>query len=179
MTDTVRQEKLRTVGIYLILILALLRFLVYPLHGAVEKEKRLYDAQRENYRLKTRLLNQQQQNGNLLSPEVKRTGLAPYLYEKTESLTQIQVDVVQRMSVLAKGKGGELVRFEILETIPEKTLSEAPVTLWFSGQPQALVNILRSVETSEKLLGIKGMEINKGPKDHVLSLTLSAYRLEK
>lgn len=178
MTDTGRQEKLKTVGIYLILILALLRFLVYPLHGAVAREKRVYDAQQESYRLKVRLLNQQQ-NGNLRAPVVRKVELTPYLYEKSQSFTQIQLEVVQRMSVLAREKGGELVRFEILETIPGKTLGEAPVTLWFSGQPQALMNILRAAEASKKVLGIKIMEINKGPKDYALSLTLSAYRLER
>jgi hypothetical protein len=179
MTDTEKQEKIRTIGIYLIIILALLRFMIYPLYTGVEKQKQILDEQQKNYSLKVRLLNQQQHGGTPLTPLVEKAELTPYLYEKTQSLTQIQLDVVNRLNVLAKEKGGELVRFEMLETIQRNTLSEAPVTLWFSGQPQVLMNILRVVETSGKTLDVKGMEISKGPKDFLLSLTLSAYRFEK
>lgn len=177
MTDTGKQDKLRTFGIYLIVILAVLRFWVYPQYSAVEKEKRVLDAQRESYRLKVRLLSRQQ-NRKAAVQTVKKDLLAPHLYEKSQSLMQIQLDVVHRLNGLAKEKGGELARFEILETIPGKTLSEAPVALWFSGQPKALMDILREVETSEKLLSIRNMELKKGTGDCLLSLTLSAYRME-
>jgi hypothetical protein len=56
MTDAGKTDKLKIAGIYLIVILALLRFLVYPLYSAVEKEKRVFDAQRESNLLKVRLL---------------------------------------------------------------------------------------------------------------------------
>jgi hypothetical protein len=41
------------------------------------------------------------------------------------------------------------------------------------------MDILQTVETSQKILGIRNMEMNRGPRDYVLSLTLSAYRLEQ
>ncbi|ABC77869.1 hypothetical protein [Syntrophus aciditrophicus] len=178
MTDAGKQDKLKIVGIYLIVILALLRFLVYPLYSAVEKEKRVFDAQRESYLLKVRLLNQQQ-NRKTAPEMVKKEELAPYLYEKSQDFMEIQLGIVHRLNGVAREKGGELVRFEILETIPGKTLSEAPVTLWFSGPPKTLMDILQTVETSKKILGIRNMEMNRGPRDYVLSLTLSAYRLEQ
>ncbi len=174
-----KQEQIRTVGIYLIIVLALLRFLIYPLYTGLEKQKQLLDEQQKNYSLKLRVLNQQQRGEAQLNPVVEKEELSPCLYEKTQSLTQIQLDIVHRFNVLAKEKGGELVRFEMLETIPRNTLSEAPVTLWFSGQPQTLMNILQAAEKTGKALNVKGMEISKGTKDYLLSLTLSAYRLEK
>jgi len=179
MADKGKQDKIRTVGIYLIIVLALLRFLIYPLYHGLEKQKQVFAGQQESYQLKVRLLNQQQSRRTPITPLVERADLTPYLYENAQSLTQIQLDVVHRLNVLAKEKGGELVRFEMLETIPGKTLSEAPVTLWFSGQPPALMTILRALEKSGKPLDVKSMEISRGPKDYVLSLTLSAYRLEK
>jgi len=178
MTDTGKQEKIKTIGIYLIIILALLRFLIYPLYGELEKQKRIIAQQRESYRLKVHILNQER-NRNSVSPAVEKADLAPYLYQKTQSLTSIQLEVANRLSVLANEKKVEMARFEMLETIPGKTLSEAPITVLFSGQPEALMNTLKAVETMGKTLGVKNMEINKGPRDYVLSLTLSAYRLEK
>ncbi len=178
MANPGKQEKIRTAGIYLIIILALLRFLIYPLYNGVERQKRLLADQQENYRLKIQVLNSQR-SGAPATPLVEKAEVAPYVYEKTDSLTSIQLDVVNRMSLLAKEKGGELVRFEMLEASAEKTLSEAPVTLWFSGQPKDLMTILHEVETTRKSLGIKTMEISKGAKGPLLSLTLSAYRLEK
>ncbi|SEM73492.1 hypothetical protein SAMN04489760_1407 [Syntrophus gentianae] len=174
-----KQEQIKIVGIYLIIVLALLRFLIYPLYTGLEKQEQLLDELQKNYSLKLRILNMQQRGDAHLSPVVEKGELSPYLYDKTQSLTQVQLDIVHRLNVLAKEKGGALVRFEMLETIPRNTLSEAPVTLWFSGQPQALMNILQAAEKTGKALEIKGMEISKGTKDYLLSLTLSAYRLEK
>lgn len=178
MANPGKQEKIRTAGIYLIIILALLRFLIYPLYNGVERQKRLLADQQENYRLKIQVLNSQR-SGAPATPLVEKAEVAPYVYEKTDSLTSIQLDVVNRMSLLAKEKGGELVRFEMLEASLENILSEAPVTLWFSGQPKDLMAVLQGVETTRKSLGIKTMEISKGAKGPLLSLTLSAYRLEK
>jgi len=165
MADGERQEKLKVVGIYLIIILALLRFLVYPLYNAVEEQKRVNNAQQDHYRLKVRLLSQQQQNRNTDSSFVTKAELTPYLYEKSHSLLEIQLEVVEKLKALAREKGAGLVRFEIHETLRGKTLSEAPVTVSFSGPPQALMNILRTVETSRKLLGIKNIESTKGRRD--------------
>ncbi len=173
-----KQSSIRAMGIYLILLLVLLRFLIYPLCNGLERQKQILDEQKKSLSLKTRLLNQQQ-GGAPLASFVGREQLTPYLYEKEQSLTGIQLDIVHRMNVLAREKGGELVRFEMLETIPGRTLSEAPVTLWFSGPPQALMNILRAVESTGKSLDVKGMEITKSPQEYLLTLTLSAYRLER
>ncbi|OPY86680.1 MAG: hypothetical protein A4E72_01619 [Syntrophus sp. PtaU1.Bin208] len=174
-----KQERIRTIGIYLIIVLALLRFLIYPLYTGLEKQKQLLAEQQKNYSLKLRILNMQQRGETPLNPVVEKKELSPYLYEKTQSLTQVQLDIVHRLHALAKEKGGALVRFEMLETIPRNTLSEAPVTLWISGQPKALMDILQAAEKTGKALEIKGMEISKGTKDYLLSLTLSAYRMEK
>lgn len=177
MAEGERQKNLKAAGIYLIVILALLRFLIYPLTTAVEEQKRVINAQQDHYRLKVRLLNQQQNRNSDVS-FVKKADLIPYLYEKPQGILQIQLEVVEKLRGLAREKGAELIRFEIHETLRGKTLNEAPITVAFSGPPQALMNILRTVETNRKLLSIKNMEISKGRRDYELSLTLSAYRLE-
>lgn len=55
-----KEGSIRAMGIYLIILLALLRFLIYPLYNGLERQKQILDEQKKSLTLKTRLLNQQQ-----------------------------------------------------------------------------------------------------------------------
>jgi hypothetical protein len=177
MTTTDNKATLKSIGIYFILLLALLRFLVYPLHNKVETRKKILVEQKASYTQKIRVW--KTLCSRAATPPVQKVALAPYLYEKSSDITSIQLDVVARLSRIAREQGGNMLRFELLEGVPGKSLSEAPLTVWFEGSSQALMEILRGLEETEKNLGVKEMAINKRSDGLVLSLTLSAYRLEQ
>lgn len=177
MTTTDNKATLKNIGIYLILLLALLRFLVYPLHNTMEARKQILVEQKAAYTQKIRVW--KRLCSRVATPPVRKDALAPCLYEKSSDITSIQLDVVARLSRVAREQGGEMMRFELLEGIPGKSLSEAPLTVWFEGSSQTLMEILQGLEATEKTLAIKEMAIDKRSHGFVLSLTLSAYRLER
>lgn len=177
MTTTDNKANLKKIGIYCILILALLRFLIYPLHNTVETRKSILVEQETGYTQKVRLW--KTLCNRVMTPPVQKAELTPYLYEKSSDITSIQLDVVAQLRRIAREQGGQMIRFELLEGISGKSLSEVPLTVWFEGSSQALIEILQGLEATEKTLSIKEMGIDKRSDGFMLSLTLSAYRLEQ
>jgi len=178
MAEPNRQKDIKTIGIYIILILALVRFFIYPLHAAVEGKKLMLGEQYESYRAKYRLLERQKENGGRRTA-VERTALFPYLYDRKVSRSYMQTDILERLVKLAEKKGMTVVNFEMLEAMAEKEISEVPVLARLKGRPKAFVELLEAMETGEKALNVKSLEISRSGQDLIFSLTLSAFRTEK
>jgi len=162
------------IGLYILVILALLRFLIFPLHGAVEKKKILLSEQLETYRLKYQIQERQRgnQGPNLI---VEKSVLFPSLYDKGNSYSFIQSDVMK----LAEKTGLTVQNFEMLVPSAGKGISEVPVLIRLKGQPGGFIEILKAIEMGKKILTIKSMEINRTDPDFTFSLTLSAFRVER
>jgi hypothetical protein len=169
---------MQVIGLYILVILALLRFLIFPLHGAVEKKKILLEEQLETYRLKYQI--QERQRGNQ-GPNlvVEKSVLFPSLYDKGNSYSFIQSDVIEQVMKLAEKTGLTVQNFEMLVPSAGKGISEVPVLIRLKGQPGGFIEILKAIEMGKKILTIKSMEINRTDPDFTFSLTLSAFRVER
>lgn len=175
--DATRQKQIRAIGLYLIVLLALLRFLIYPLHAAVEQKKVIMGEQRESYRLKYRILESERQ-GQARKAVVDEKAVSPHLYDKTLACSYIQADILEQLLKLAEEKGLTVLNFEMMEPIIGKTVSEAPVLIRLSGQSGAFIEVLQAIETGKKALSVKSLEITRTREDLRFSLTLSAFRVE-
>jgi Tfp pilus assembly protein PilO len=174
-----RRKEVKVIGLYLIIILVILRFLVYPLHGAVERKKLILDEQSESYRLKYQLLEKKEkaQSGG---PVVTRDAVLPYLYDSGISITQIQAEVIEEVAKLAENKGMTVLNFEMPEALAGKKVTEVPVQIRLSGKPEAFRDLLAAIGEAKKVLGIKSMEINTlSGQELSYMLVISAFRVEK
>ena len=168
---------IRALGLYLIAILILLRFVIYPLQSNLEERKVLLGDQVENYQIKMRILERQKEN-----PEAKtavdRDALSPHLYEKGESNSYIQSDILQQVIKMAEGKGLAVMNFEMLEPIAGKKITELPVLIRVKGKVEGFAEIMGEIEKHKKILSIRSMEISRSGTDQILHLTLSTFKLE-
>ena len=168
---------IRVLGLYLIAILILLRFVIYPLHSNLEEKKVLLGEQNENYQIRMRILERQKEN-----PEVKtaveREALSPHLYEKGESNSYIQSDILQQVIRMAEGKGLAVMNFEMLEPIAGKKITELPVLIRVKGKVEGFAEVMGEIEKHKKILSIRSMEISRSGTDQILHLTLSAFKIE-
>ncbi|MFA4916751.1 MAG: GspMb/PilO family protein [Syntrophales bacterium] len=178
MADLNRQKEIKKIGIYVIVILALIRFVVYPLHASVEERKLMVSEQYESYRLKYQLLEKYRQLQSH-SITVDKAVLFPYLYEREIRPSYIQTDVIEKIVKLAEKEDLTVLSFEMLEPVAEKNLSEIPVLIRLKGMPGAFIELLKTMETGEKALSIKSMEISRSGQELIFSLTISAFRTEK
>ena len=180
MADNFKQNNIdiKKIGIYLIIILALLRFLIYPLHASLQEKKVLLGEWYESYRLKSRVFEKQREDQGEKGI-IERSALLPHLYDKGVSYSNIQVEVLEQLKKLAEKNGLTILNFEILEPIVGKGISELTILIRLKGQPGPFIEILKAIEKGEKALSVRSMEISRSDPDLNFSLTISSFRLEK
>lgn len=177
MAETPKKTNIRVIGIYIIIILALLRFLVYPLQASLQEKKVLLGERYESYRLKYQVQERQQRDQGEKTIGEKEVFLL-HFYEKGFHYSYIQSDILERIIKLAEKKGMTVLNFEMLEPVAGKGISEVPILVRLKGPSGALIETLESIEKSEKMLSIRSMEITRSGQDHAYSLTISAFRIE-
>jgi len=173
--------QIKVVGIYVIIILALLRFLIFPLHGTIQEKRAVLGEQQETYNLKYQVFERQRENQGVKTGRergVQEEVLLPHLYGKGVSNSYIYSDVLEQVTKLAEKKGLTVVSFETLEPVSGKNISEVPILVRLKGQPGPFIEVLDTIEKSGKVLSIRSMEITKVGQDQFFSLTISAFRVE-
>ena len=166
------------IGIYVVVILALARLLVYPLHQAVAEKKLLLDERYNSYKIQYQLLERQrgERGGKIV---VDKEVISRHLYDKGVRVSHIQADVLENFIKLADKKGVNILDFEVLEPVAGKNVSEVPVLVRLEGKPLECMDILKAVEQGDKVLRVKSVEINRAGQDLRLFLTMNAFRAEK
>ncbi|MFA5284170.1 MAG: type 4a pilus biogenesis protein PilO [Smithellaceae bacterium] len=176
-----KQKGIRIIGIYLILALTVVRLLVYPLRGAVSRQKAVFAELSDAYQLKQKLLARhiaepQEKNKTFID---KKT-INSYLYEKEKSLSYIQAEVLELLITQAQNKGLTILNFELPEVDVDKELSEAPVLIRVSGKPRPLIDLIGMIQEQKRVLNLKNIEFTRLNDEMMnLSITLSAFRLEQ
>ena len=183
MAETPDQKpvQIRVIGIYVIIILALLRFLIFPLHGTIQEKKVVLGEQQETYSLKYQVFERQresQREKTGIETGVEKDALLPQLYDKGTSNSYIYSEVLEQVTKLAEKKGLAVFSLEMLEPVAGKNISELPMVVRLKGQPGPFIETLDAIKKSEKLLSIRSMEITKTGQDQFFSLTISAFRVE-
>jgi len=179
MADITRQQAIRVIGLYLVIILALVRFLVYPLHTAVAGKKAGLAEQYESYSLKCRLLERQEAEHGGKAIAVDKTALSLRVYEKGVGYFDIQADIIDGIRKFTEKKGLIMVNYELPEPVLGKNVSEVPVVLKLQGKMLDFIETLKIIENGKRFLRIKAIDINKSGNDFSYSLTITALRVEK
>ena len=168
----------KKIGIYLIIILALIRFLIYPLHASLQEKRILLGEWYESYRLKSQVQERQKRDQGEKTL-LGKDALLLHLYDKGILYSNIQSEIIEQIIDIAGKKGLTVVNFEMLEPGVGKGLSEVPVLVRLKGPPGPFIETLETIEKGEKLLSIRSMEITGSAQDKSFSLTISAFRLER
>jgi Tfp pilus assembly protein PilO len=180
-TPDQKPVQIRVIGIYVIIILALLRFLLFPLHGSIQEKKIVLGEQQETYSLKYQVFERQRENQREkrgMETGVERDDLLPQLYDKGTSNSYIYSEVLEQVTKFAEKRGLIVVNFEMLEPVAGKNISEIPILVRLRGQPGPFIEVLDTIKNGEKLLNIRSMEITKTGRDQFFSLTISVFRVE-
>jgi Tfp pilus assembly protein PilO len=170
----------KMMGVYVIIILGLIRFILYPLQDSVAKKKIIFNELYETCELKEqhfarRNLDQQKP----LKSRMDKETIAPYLYEKEIPFSSIHAGILEGIIKVAEKKGLVVQNFEMLEPASGKTVSEVPVLLRMSGKPLDMLDVLKTITAKGKIIQIKSLEINNRSGEIAFSMTLVAFRMEK
>jgi Tfp pilus assembly protein PilO len=180
MWKTIDQKTLKMIGVYIILLLAIFRFAVYPLQDSVGKGKIIFTELNDAFQLKVRHL---ERRGQDMQKPVKswtdKDVILPYLYEKGMPFSAVQTDILENVIKSVEKKGLVVQNFEILEPVTGKTISEVPFVIRMSGKPINVLQVLQTIVSEGKFLEIKTLEINKSGPELLLNLNLTVFRSEK
>jgi len=167
---------IKNFGVFIILILAVLRLIIYPLHKALKDKEAILADQQQTFLMRSRLLEQlHQMEKNNVSEELKQARLA--LYPREERLPEIQADMLTVLSSIAAKEGVTVSGFETPETAAADKINEVTVVLRFSGNAHACVEMLKSIQTYKKTFLVKTMEISSGAQEINCVMTVSAFRI--
>ena len=164
-------------GVAVILILAVLRLVIYPLHATVKDRKMILADQQQTFLTKSRLLEKARftrstdGGGNV---EKERSTF----YSQDWRLSSIQAEMLSAISNAAAKKGLTISGFEIPEAITVNGVGEITVVLRFSGDARSCIELLKSIRDSKKMMLVKSMEISSGAREMNFVLTISSFRTE-
>ncbi len=180
MLKKIDQKTFKTLGIAAIIVLALVRFVIYPLQANIAEKKVIFNELQGTYKLKKQQFERQGlDRDNILQSRTTRDAIAPYIYDKDKPFSSIQADLLENMIKMAEQKGLTVQSFEMMEPAAGKIISDAPVVMRLSGKPADLFDMLKAVVSEGKAIQIKGLEMSKSGKDMGLVLTLAAFRMER
>jgi len=169
---------IRVIGIYIVIILAIVRFLIYPLQDTLREKKILLNEWYETYRIKAEAHGRQERDQRKMDI-LDRSLLFPHLYDKEVPISLIHSDILEQAIELAEKRGMTIINFEMLTPMIGKGWSEVPILIRFKGQMVPFIETLEVLQNSEKLLNVRSMEISASGQEQVFLLTLSAFRLER
>jgi Tfp pilus assembly protein PilO len=167
----------KTIGVYIIIILALLRFLIYPLHAAVKDRRAIFADQQETYLLKSRLLQQARQTrdaGDVKEPDKVRSTL----YPRDARFPDIQTETLEVIMKYAEKNGLNVLGFEMPEIAVSEKISEVPVVIRLSGNAESFIKFLKSIQENKKTLQVKAMDISVSGESMTFLVTVNAFRME-
>jgi Tfp pilus assembly protein PilO len=167
----------KTTGVYIIIILALLRFLIYPLYASLKDRRAIYADQQETYLLKSRLLQQARQTrdaGDVKDPDK----MIDSLYPHDARVSDIQTELLASLAKYAEKNSLNVLGFEMPEVVSSEKISEVPVVIRLSGNAESFVNFLKSVQGNKKTLQIKTMDISISSESMTFLVTVNAFRME-
>jgi Tfp pilus assembly protein PilO len=164
-----------TAGVYVIVILAVTRFLIYPFHASLDNRRSALNDQRGRNHLKTRLLEKARQ-GQCEDGSQDALRMLTALYPREAPISKIQTDVLAMVSEWSESRGITVTGFEMLESISGKKIMEVPVIVRLKGRAEPLLDLLKMIRKHEKILMIRGMEISSTGQELTVSLTMKALR---
>lgn len=176
---SIDKSRLRTAGIYIIIFLAIVRLLIMPLQRSLDAKKSLLSEKLELYSTRQALSERQAGDDLKQLKESDVREIAGALYPKDTPLTWIQAEVLKDLIGNIEKNGLTVTGFEMPDAAAGKNISEANVILRMQGQPSAMVELLRGIQKTGRLLSIKIFETTPGGNMQSFTLTISAFRAEK
>lgn len=169
----------KTVGIYLIIILASMKFVLVPINNSLNAKKAVLNEYLDTYRTRSLIIQK-----HISIPETEKTGeekerFLKLINPKDSPVPAIQSKTLRSVIEKAEKNGFTVLNFELPEAPTGKNITEVPLLVRLKGTPKALTNLLKDVKKMASLTEIKGLQIEKSGNECLFTITLTTYRVER
>ena len=174
-------EKLRIIGIYLIIILSLLIFVISPLSNSLKGKKEVLNEYLEAYETKNVFAQRRRQvnetvNKKSVSEEEKE--FIASLYPKDSLVSEIQIETFKTIRKSVEKNDLDVVNFRFFENVARNDLGEVSIIVNIKGMPKAIIGLLKDINEMKMLTDIKNLQITGSKKQFTVQLTLTNYLIE-
>lgn len=175
-----KRDRLKIIGIYLVIILAISRFALLPLNNSVKDKKAILNEYIETYKTKAVLVQKKKQVDEKADKSIseQEKNLLASLYPKDSHVSEIQIKTLRAVITSAEKNGLSLINFQLPETVVARNLSEVSVLVRFKGMPDAVIGLLKEINKMKTLTDVKNLQIVRSANQFSLTLTLVSYRIE-
>jgi len=173
----IKRKDLRRIGIYLIIALSIVNFIIRPLNSKIKRNKEMLSELKQTYLLKKELYEKKLyfSQTSQATNEPKSLSL---LYPKDISYNLIKTKVLKWLIKKAEEKGLTVKSFEIPEVKKGKKITRIDVLLRLKGKIKPFLEYLKIVETYDKLILIRNLEIYPFDQEFNINITFSFFRRE-
>ncbi|MCX8070262.1 MAG: hypothetical protein N2738_07140 [Thermodesulfovibrionales bacterium] len=170
-----QKKEIRKIAIYIIVILAIIRFFIVPQVNALKDKRELYNEVKETYQTRLKLLERSDNEEKQKKADFEMS----QIYDIKTPYTEIQTDLLENILTMAEREGLALINYEMPDVSPSKELTDVSVIVRLRGKPQAFNNLLIALKEYEKKIKFKQFETFKQTDDNTFTLTIVAFRVER
>ncbi|MEO5355982.1 MAG: GspMb/PilO family protein [Nitrospirae bacterium YQR-1] len=171
----ISKERMRKIGFFVIVLLTIARFGLFPLRSEVERKKSVIEDYRVTYASKMELLQRYSSVDMNDYPEVNQE-LSTLVFPKESNKTSVQTDVLKFITTTAESKHLNVSNFQMVEGSEGPVVTEVSVMVKVKGKPKQIIGFLREIQTHKPLVRIKNTEINQGSEsEYSVKIVASGY----
>uniref|UniRef100_A0A7V5XGG3 Type II secretion system protein M n=1 Tax=Thermodesulfobacterium geofontis TaxID=1295609 RepID=A0A7V5XGG3_9BACT len=173
----IKREDLTKIGIYITIALVIINFVIRPLNSKIKQNKEMLSELKQAYLIKNELYEK-----NLYFTQTPQVTGEPkslsLLYSKDIPYDLIRTKVLKWLIKKAEEKGLTIINFEIPEVKRGKEITEINVLLRLKGKIKPFLEYLKIVESHDKLILIKSVELYPSGQEFNINITFSFFRRE-
>ena len=177
----IKREKLRDIGIYLIIILCLLMFVLSPLNKSLKDKKTILNGYLEAYEIKAVLAQRKRQVNETVNKSIseQEKELLASLYTKDSLVSEVQIETLEAVTKSVEKNGLNLIHFQLPDTSVSKDLREISIIISVTGMLKDIIGLLKELNEMKMITDVKYLQISTGRKQlFTVKLTLVNYRIE-
>ncbi len=171
-----KPENIKRLGLFILIILCIIRFVFVPLSDSLDKKKKLFDDKRFSYRLKADL--HKRYESKVLATKGGDRGepaREPLFFPVGSKDTTIQTDILTFITNRAKDKGLSYDNFEILDSREDTTMIEIAIIIRLRGKMYLFLELLKEISRHKPVLKIKELDITRRGNDYHVHMRVAGY----
>lgn len=174
------KEILKRLLLYVLMVLALIRFLLIPAKNSLNKERELFESYKHKLRQKELQLAKIQEIANKTEQDLNNSSklIPAHIYSREVDPFELQLRLLKDLLKVIQEKKLDLQSFSLPSISYGKTITEIPVELKFSGRPKDVFSLFDYLEKQEKRVYIKDCTISESFRRLFVSVTITVIKSE-
>lgn len=173
-TSAQKNMAMRKIGLYVVIVLAVLRFVVAPLHDSVENKKTLLKETTASLASAKQLLKTYTAAGGESDPAIQEQ-LSTLIYPADSNKTALQTDLINEINAMAHANHLAALGFGLGESGETAGLKDFSVIVRLQGGLKPAITLFRELQGKKPLIRLRELEIADAGQGYLFIATLSGY----